>query len=98
MFILSEKQAITFFAENKTRKGIPTPYAKSKGARLGWTDDTKEYTSWWLLPYIESIGGRIDYPCAVFQMGNTQYHGRNVGHTDFYCAPCYKNQKVNSTV
>lgn len=90
VFILSEKQATTYFAVNETRKGVPTPYAKAKGARLGWTDDTKEYTSWWLLPYVELTGGkpaRMDYPRAVFQMGEIQYHSRNAGHTDFTVRP-----------
>ncbi|MBQ9761881.1 MAG: hypothetical protein IJV82_02255 [Oscillospiraceae bacterium] len=96
IFILSEKQAITYFGESTARKGIPTPYAVSKGARLGWTDDTKEYTSWWLLPYVELTGGspaRMDYPCAVFQMGDTQYHGRNIGHTDFTVRPVIRIKK-----
>lgn len=96
VFLLSQEQAITYFAEKDTRKEIPTPYAKSKGARLGWTDDTKEYTSWWLLPHAEQAGGtpeRVDYPCAVFQTGEIQYHGRNVWHTDFTVRPVIRIKK-----
>ena len=91
VFILSEKQVITYFEESTARKGIPTPYAVAKGARLGWTDDTREYTSWWLLPYVTPA--RIAYPCAVFQMGDTQYHGRNIGHTDFTVRPVIRIKK-----
>lgn len=96
VFILSEEQATTYFAGSEERKGIPTLYAKSKGAWLGWTEDTKEYTSWWLLPHIEQTGGqapRMDYPCAVFPIGETQYHGRNIGHTDFTVRPVIKIKK-----
>ena len=96
VFVLSEEQAVAYFTENETRKCIPTPYAKSKGARLGWTDDTKEYSSWWLLPYVHLTGGtppRMDYPCAVFQTGDTQHHSRNVCHTDFTVRPVIKIKK-----
>ena len=58
----------------------------------GWTDDTKEYTSWWLLPEENAYGipnGSI-YPKAVFQMGEIQFHGRNISHIDFTIRPCVR--------
>ena len=54
--ILSLEEVEKYFPAMEQRKVKPTAYAISKGARTGWTSETKEYTSWWILPYIEMMG------------------------------------------
>jgi len=100
VFLLSEGEVKSYFSDAEKRKCKPTPKAKAAGARMGWTDDTREYTSWWILPECirgggiaklygsdEEYNGSI-YPKAVFQMGEIQYHGRNACHKDFCIRPC----------
>ena len=86
VFLLSEHEVQHYFPEISQRKSMPTPYAIQKGARLGWTDDTKEFTSWWLLPQENAYG--CIFPKAIFQTGDVQFHGRNIYHTDFTIRPC----------
>ena len=100
VFLLSEQEVRHYFPTISQRNAIPTPYAVQKGARLGWTDDTKAYTSWWILPEEHAYGvldGSI-YPKAVFQTGEIQFHGRNCYHSDFTFRPCiqikYKNDNI----
>lgn len=89
VFLLSEQEVRYYFPTAIQRKSMPTPFAIQTGARLGWTDDTREYTSWWILPEENAYGqdGAI-YPKAVFQMGEIQFHGRNAYHLDFTIRPC----------
>lgn len=98
VFLLSEREVLRYFPEATQRKAMPTPYAIQKGARLGWTEDTKAFTGWWILPEENPYGihdGSI-YPKAVFQMGEIQFHGRNVYHTDFTIRPCIQiNYKID---
>ncbi len=94
VFLLSEQEVLHYFPTASERKAMPTLYARQKGARLGWTDDTKAYTSWWILPEENAYGfqdGSI-YPKAVFQMGEIQFHGRNGYHADFTIRPCVQIQ------
>lgn len=98
VFLLSEEEVKLYFAEAEERKCQPTSKAKADGAQMGWTDDTQDYTSWWLLPECENGGisklygsdeeykGTI-YPKAVFQMGEIQYHSRNIYHQNFCIRP-----------
>jgi len=94
VFLLSEQEVRRYFPTSEARKAKPTPYAIAKGARLGWTDATREYTSWWILPEEMASGDQIGgiFPKAVFQMGEIQYHGRNGYHTDFTIRPCIQIQ------
>lgn len=85
VFLLSEEEVRRYFPTASQRKGMPTPHATLKGARMGWTDDTKAFTSWWILP--QEVGTFV-YPKAVFQMGEIQFHGRNAYHSDFTIRPC----------
>jgi len=97
VFLLSEREVLRYFPLSYQRKAKPTPYAIQKGARTGWSDDTREYTSWWLLPEENAYGhqdGSI-YPKAVFQMGEIQFHSRNVGHSDFTIRPCIRIKYTN---
>lgn len=90
VFLLSEQEVCCFFPESSQKQAKPTPYALHKGARIGWTEDTSDYTSWWILPEENAYGcqdGSI-YPKAVFQMGEIQFHGRNAYHGDFTIRPC----------
>lgn len=98
VFLLSEEEVKKYLPSSEKRKCKPTPKAKAAGARMGWTDDTRDYTSWWILPECErgclcrlydsdeEYNGTI-YPKAVFQMGEIQFHGRNVCHSDFCLRP-----------
>lgn len=99
VFLLSEAEVKHYLPTEGQRKCKPTSKAKATGARMGWTDDTLDYTSWWILPECyrdggisklydsdEEYNGSI-YPKAVFQMGEIQYHGRNVYHSDFCIRP-----------
>lgn len=97
VFLLSEQEVQHYFPLNSQKRAIPTPYAIQKGARLGWTAETKNYTGWWILPEENAYGcqdGSI-YPKAVFQTGEIQFHSRNIYHGDFTIRPCiqiyYKN-------
>lgn len=97
VFLLSEEEVRRYFPEASQRKAKPTPYAIRKGARHGWTEDTKEFTSWWILPEENAYGipdGSI-YPKAVFQMGEMQFHSRNAYHTDFTIRPCIRIRYTN---
>ena len=90
VFLPSEQEVLEYFPTAEQRKGKPTHYARQKGAMRGWTDDTKSYTSWWLLPEENAYGiqdGSI-YPKVVFPMGGIQFHGRNMYHQDFTIRPC----------
>lgn len=99
VFFLSEAEVNRYLPLIEDRKCKPTPEAQKTGARMGWTNDTKEYTSWWILPECIRKGGRTKlynsneeydgtiYPKAVFQTGEMQYHGRNVCHLDFCIRP-----------
>ena len=97
VFLLSEQEVLHYFPEEKDRKARPTHYATLHNARSGWTEDTKEYTSWWILPEENAYGYQngLAFPKAVFQMGMIQFHSRNIYHTDFTLRPCiqirYKN-------
>lgn len=102
VFLLTEAEVTEYLAGFDLRKAKPSHYALTKGARLGWTEDTREYTSWWLMPEIQDVSpGKIYssqnteyrknvaiYPKAVFQNGDIQYHSRNVYHNDFTIRPC----------
>lgn len=102
VFLLSEEEVRVFMPSTDLRKAKPTQYALEKGARLGWTDDTREFTSWWIMPQVNEMKlghifspNGIEYgkhkeifPKAVFQSGDIQYHGRNVYHEDFTLRPC----------
>lgn len=102
VFLLTEAEVNEYLAGFDLRKAKPSHYALTKGARLGWTEDTREYTSWWLMPEIQDVSpGKIYssqnieyrknvaiYPKAVFQNGDIQYHSRNVYHNDFTIRPC----------
>lgn len=91
VFLLSQEEAERYFPTPAQRKARPTPYARQKGARLGWTEDTKDFASWWLHPETEGTGAHtILYPKAVFQMGEIQFHGRNAYHSDFTLRPCIR--------
>ena len=97
VFLLSEREVLRYFPLTYQRKAKPTPYAIQQGARLGWTDDTREYTSWWLLPEENAYGhqdGSI-YPKAVFQMGEILFHSRNMYHGDFTIRPCIQIKYTN---
>jgi len=98
VFLLSEAEVKEYLPSPEERKCKPTPKAKVAGALMGWTDDTRDYTSWWILPECERGGlrslydsdekynGSI-YPKAVFQMGEIQFHERNIYHSDFCVRP-----------
>ena len=102
VFLLTEEEVKEYLPDLLVRKAIPTDYSLKKGARLGWTEDTREYTSWWIMPEIVDVSpGRIFspqgkeykkgneiFPKAVFQNGDVQYHSRNVYHGDFTIRPC----------
>ena len=100
VFLLSEEQLLKFMPEPQTRKAMPTECAIAAGARLGWTEDTKAYTSWWVLPENNPMRyGKIFsashkeyhreiYPKAVFQNGEIEFHSRNCYHSDFTIRPC----------
>ena len=100
VFLLSEEQLLKYMPEPRMRQAMPTERALAAGARLGWTEDTKAYTSWWLLPennpmrYGRIFSGehkeyhREIYPKAVFQDGEIGFHSRNCYHTDFTIRPC----------
>lgn len=102
VFLLTEKEVNEYLPNSSLRKAKPTHIALEKGARLGWTEDTRDYTSWWIMPEIEYMEcGKIFssegteykkhiniYPKAVFQNGEIQFHGRNVYHKDFTIRPC----------
>lgn len=80
VFLLSEAEVTKFLLLPEQRKGIPTPLALAKEARLGWTDDTRDCTGWWLLPEMDYWEGRrpscVRYPKAVFEDDEIQFHGR----------------------
>ena len=94
VFLLSEGEVRELMPGSNLRKAKPTLYALEKGARLGWTDDTRDYTSWWIMPETKEMKSeqynahKEIYPKAVFQNGDIQYHGRNVFHSDFTIRPC----------
>lgn len=90
VFLLSELEITHYFPTSSQRQASPTHYAIQKGARLGWTDSTKAFCSWWILPEEHAYGCRDGsiYPKAVFQMGEIQFHGRNIYHDDFTIRPC----------
>ena len=98
VFLLSESEVLHYFPSNAQRKARPTTYAIQKGAWLGWTDDTKAYTSWWILPeeIADGFGNAMIYPKAVFQTGDIQFHGRNAYHIDFVLRPCIQVQYKNA--
>ncbi len=81
VFLLSQQEVEKYLPTALSRKAKPTEIAIASGARLGWTEDTKECTSWWLLPEGN------EYPKAVFQNGEIQFHSRNVYHSDFTIRP-----------
>ncbi len=99
VFLLTEDEVKCYLPTEEERKCKPSVNANANGARLRWTDETGEYTSWWILPECEQ-GGKsrmygsdeeysgIIFPKAVFQTGEIQYHSRNVYHSDFCIRPC----------
>ncbi len=87
VFLLSQEEVERYLPSNDSRKAKPTEYALSNGACLGLTDDTREYTGWWILPENETQPAEFIYPKAVFQNGNIQFHSRNAYHTDFTIRP-----------
>ncbi|MBE5758927.1 MAG: hypothetical protein E7332_02725 [Clostridiales bacterium] len=95
VFLLSEREAREYFPTDEERRAIPTPYAKMKGAALGW-GLVHDCTSWWILPqeHPEMTHGEI-YAKAVFYSGGIQFHGRNIGHIDFTLRPCIQIQYKN---
>ena len=90
VFLLTQQEVLQYFPTDAQRKARPTSHARHHGARLGWTEDTKDCTSWWILPE-EEAHGQV-YPKAVFQMGEIQFHSRNVYHRDFTIRPCIQIQ------
>lgn len=97
VFLLSEQEAYRCFPSSAHRQARPTPLARSEGAFMGWTEDTKDCTGWWLLPEENAFGipdGSI-YPKAILPTGDSQFHGRNVYHTDFTLRPCIQIQFGN---
>lgn len=98
VFLLSEQEVHRYFPQDFQKKAKPTQCAINNGARLGWTEETADYTSWWILPEENAYGfqdGSI-YPKAVFQMGEIQFHGRNIYHSDFTIRPCIQIQYKNA--
>ena len=90
VFLLSEQVAYRYFPSSAHRQARPSPLARSEGAFMGWTEDTEVCTSWWLLPGENAYGipdGSI-YPKAILPTGDSQFHGRNIYHTDFTLRPC----------
>lgn len=99
VYILSAEEVEKYLPSAAQRQAIPTSYAISKGARMGWSLETEKYTSWWLLPHVENTRGepyRVDYPQAVFQGGEIQYHSRNIYHNDFTVRPAICLRKRRS--
>lgn len=102
VFLLSEEEIRLYMPNINLRKANPTQHALNKGACVGWTDDTREYTPWWIMPQVNEMKyGHIFapngkeygkhkeiYPKAVFQNGDIQYHGRNIYRNDFTLRPC----------
>jgi hypothetical protein len=97
VFLLDEDEVMRYFATSEERKCMPSINAKTAGARTGWTEETKDYTLWWILPETERDGHTIVggesydgciYPKAVFEIGDIQFHSRNVLHSDFCIRPC----------
>ena len=90
VFLLSEQEVCHYFPKPNQRMAKPTPYSLQKGARRGWTEETSDYTSWWLLPEENAydLQDSSIYPKAVFQMGEIQFHSRNIYHGDFTIRPC----------
>lgn len=102
VFLLSEEEVKLYFHEAGMRKCMPTLKAKTAGARMGWTDDTRDYVPWWVLPecknegistmyhyeeeYEEEYNGSIT-PKAVFAMGEILYHSRIIRYQDFCIRP-----------
>lgn len=97
VFLLSEREVLHYFPLTYQRKAKPTPYATQNGASLGWRDEGRDYTSWWLLPEENAYGyqGGSIYPKAVFYPGGIQFHGRNIYHTDFTIRPCIQIKYTN---
>lgn len=99
VFLLSEREVRLFLPNEEQRKCEPTKFAKKNGARMGWSGN-EAYTSWWILPECEEMCGHMVsakgipyekgeiYPKAVFHNGDIQFHGRNIGHSDFTIRPC----------
>ena len=100
VFLLTEEEVKAFLPDLNLRKAKPTRCALKKGARLGWTEDKREYTSWWIMPEVNEIKhgcvssykgleyNKVIYPKAVFQNGDIQFHSRNIYHGDFTIRPC----------
>lgn len=87
VFLLSQSQVEEYLPIAQDRKAKPSLYALNGGARVGWTPDTKKYTSWWILP--EQCFD-APFPKAVFQNGEIQFHSRNICHSDFTIRPCIR--------
>lgn len=97
VFLLSEREVLRYFPLTYQRRAKPTPYAIQNGAGLGWGDEGKDYSSWWLLPEENAYGhqdGSI-FPKAVFYPGGIQFHGRNAYHKDFTIRPCIQINYTN---
>lgn len=97
VFLLSEREVLRYFPLTYQRRAKPTPYAIQNGAGLGWGDEGRDYSSWWLLPE-ENVYGHQDgsiYPKAVFYPGEIQFHGRNAYHRDFTIRPCIQINYTN---
>ncbi len=93
VFLLSEEQARLFFRDASDRRTMPSDDLLSLEAETpemrmshGYEQD-KDFVAWWLLP--EDCGPcSFSYPKAVWPDGHIQFHGRNVGHSDFTIRPC----------
>lgn len=97
VFLLSEQEAYRYLPSGAHRQAQPTPLVRSEGAFMGWTEETRACTSWWLLPEENAYGmqdGSI-YPKAILPTGDSQFHGRNAYHTDFTLRPCIQIQFGN---
>lgn len=71
VFLLSEEQALSFFADDEARQGIPTPYLEQDLIFKGYRKINEEMKStvWWLLPHIYKADSDVHFPCAVFEQG-----------------------------
>lgn len=89
VFLLSEAEIARLLPSPQLRQAAPTPAVLYGGARCGWSDGDRDYTSYWLLPEVRGEGMHtMIYPKAVFHDGEIRFHGRNIYHRDFTVRPC----------
>ena len=78
LFILSQSQIEEFLPDREKRCGIPTPYARQRGAGAG-IDTQEKAVWWWTMPVtVCSLSGQV-YPAIVSHDGQVLYHSRLIG-------------------